>query len=254
MLMYTVSFTLHETMAVTVHNRHPNIEVVSQVYFCNDGGHYDQSIERTNTSTIMKIGFRFGLDRLPDGILMYELQRRGNSESDHQPNTDTISAEVVKNASEVMHLSVIWKMNCSGKLKVRMTLVEHDNKLVLNKDKLAQLYNKVHDIPFEYDYFGWLMCDNIELAAKYMVMYEEGLGLKIIISKGVRTNCAMKPIWIDSTRQVSSLMVIYSMLIYIVSLTLQSAIDLTIDNVYTNIELTSLVYFVKDVRCNIQFP
>jgi hypothetical protein len=41
---------------------------------------------------------------------------------------------------------------------------------------------------------------------------------------------------------------------YIVSLILQSAINLTIDNQCTNIELTSPVYFIKDTTCHVQFP
>jgi hypothetical protein len=44
------------------------------------------------------------------------------------------------------------------------------------------------------------------------------------------------------------------MLIYIISLTLQSAIDVTINNQCTTIALISPVYFVKDATCHIQFP
>jgi hypothetical protein len=44
------------------------------------------------------------------------------------------------------------------------------------------------------------------------------------------------------------------LLIYIVSLAFQSAIDVTINNQCSNIELTSTVYFIKDEMCHIQFP
>jgi hypothetical protein len=44
------------------------------------------------------------------------------------------------------------------------------------------------------------------------------------------------------------------LLIYIVSLTLQSAMNMTINNQYSNIELTCPVYFVKGAVCHIQFP
>jgi hypothetical protein len=44
------------------------------------------------------------------------------------------------------------------------------------------------------------------------------------------------------------------LLIYIVSLTIQSVIGLTVDNRCTNIELTSPVHFIKDATCYIQFP
>jgi hypothetical protein len=44
------------------------------------------------------------------------------------------------------------------------------------------------------------------------------------------------------------------MLIYIVSLTLQSMVDITINNQCPNIELVSPVYFIRDAMCRIQFP
>jgi hypothetical protein len=44
------------------------------------------------------------------------------------------------------------------------------------------------------------------------------------------------------------------MLIYIISLTLQSAIDMTINNQCSDIKLISPVYFNKDTTYHIQFP
>jgi hypothetical protein len=44
------------------------------------------------------------------------------------------------------------------------------------------------------------------------------------------------------------------LLIYIVSLTIQSVIGLTINNRCTDIELTSPIHFIKDATCYIQFP
>jgi hypothetical protein len=49
-------------------------------------------------------------------------------------------------------------------------------------------------------------------------------------------------------------MAIYFILIYVVSLTIQSMVDVTIDNRCRNIKLTSPVYFIKDTTCHIQFP
>jgi hypothetical protein len=43
-------------------------------------------------------------------------------------------------------------------------------------------------------------------------------------------------------------------LIHIVSLTLQSVMEVAIDNQCTDIELTSSTYFIKDATCCIQFP
>jgi hypothetical protein len=44
------------------------------------------------------------------------------------------------------------------------------------------------------------------------------------------------------------------MLIYIISLTLQSTMEITIDNQCSNIRLTSPVYFIGDATCRILFP
>jgi hypothetical protein len=44
------------------------------------------------------------------------------------------------------------------------------------------------------------------------------------------------------------------MLIYIVSLTLQSTMNVAINNRCSNIELISPVYFIRDATCHIQFP
>jgi hypothetical protein len=44
------------------------------------------------------------------------------------------------------------------------------------------------------------------------------------------------------------------LLIYIASLAIQSAIDMTINNQYSNIELTFSTYFIKDAIYHMQFP
>jgi hypothetical protein len=49
-------------------------------------------------------------------------------------------------------------------------------------------------------------------------------------------------------------MLIYSTLIYIVSLALRLTMNVTINNRCTNIVLTSPVYFIKDTVCHVYFP
>jgi hypothetical protein len=86
------------------------------------------------------------------------------------------------------------------------------------------------------------------------MMQKSGIELKIDISQGIEDKSTKSALWIDSERQVSSLMVTHSMLIYIISLTLQSTMNVIINNQCPNIELTSPVYFTKDTTCHIQFP
>jgi hypothetical protein len=76
MLICTASLTLHETMNVAIHNRSPDIELASTVYFCNRGIYNAYSVEKTDTGAMMKIGFMFGLNKLSEGILIYEVQKK----------------------------------------------------------------------------------------------------------------------------------------------------------------------------------
>jgi hypothetical protein len=152
----------------------------------------------------------FGFDLYQDefgGIMMYEVKRKRNTISDHQSSIDTISTKVIEEALKMIRLLITWKIDCSGKPRVNMVLVEYNNELVLNEDKLAQLYDKINCKLCPYYGSIWLMCDNTTLKAEYEVVNEESFELKIIISKGFRCEYIMKPTWIDSTRQVSYLMI-----------------------------------------------
>jgi hypothetical protein len=219
-LMCTVSLILHNTIDVTVYNQYSDIELVSLAYFCNCETYDEYSIEREDIGSMMKIGFRFDLEQdEPGGILIYKVQR--NTKSDHQSSTDTTSAEAVEDTSKIMQFLVTWKVTCSWKMIIAFTmLVEHSNELVLDEDKIAHLYDKVNDMPIEmYKLFSrydgvfkstWLICDKTVLEATYELTFEKGIELKITVSEGVENKYTMKPLWIDPTGQVLSLMVIYS--------------------------------------------
>jgi hypothetical protein len=253
MLMCTVSLTFPETMVMIVHNQYPDIKLVSPVYLCNHGTYYTYPVRKTNAGTMMEIEFRSDPDQNKiDGILMYKMQRKRKTRSNHRSIID----KVIEEASKMMRLLVIWRIECSGEPKVNIMLIEYNNEFVLNEDRLAQFYEEVNDIPSGYDLpiCTWLVCNNTVLKVEYRLVRKAVLESNIIIYKGAEDKHTMKPIWIDSTRQVSLLMVIYVMLIYIVSFTLQSAIDLTINNQCTDIELISPIYFIKDAKCYIQFP
>jgi hypothetical protein len=262
--MRTVSLTLHMPMYVTVHNQHSGIELTSPVCFC-DGRIYDEySVERSDGGAVMKVGLRFGLlDKLPGGILMCRVQRNRNAKCDYQSSTDTTFIGAADDTSKIMRLLVTWKINRSWKFNVRIILVGHDDELVLNEDKLAQLYDKVNDIPSDvYDwilkYDGiykevWLMNDNTVLVTTNDAIYEIGCELKITISEGAKDKDAESAFWIDSARQVSSDgNTLYANLNC--SLILQSTTNVTINNRCSNIELTSPVYFTKDNTCHTHLP
>jgi hypothetical protein len=202
-LMCIVSLTLHGVMDVTVYNQYSDIELVSPVYFCNHGSYNEYPVERTGGSVMMKIDFNFGLDKLPGGILMYKVQRKGNTESDYQSNIDITLAETVGDMSKMMRLLVVWEIERFGESRVRIVLVEHDNKLILNEDKLAKLYDKVNK-QFSRSYnpsrYSWLVSANTVLKTTYEIAQKEGLELKIVISKGIKDCNARPALWIDPER------------------------------------------------------
>jgi hypothetical protein len=215
-----VSLTLHMPMDVTVHNQHSGIELTSPIGFCDGRIYKEYSVERMGGGAVLKISTRFGLlDKFPGGILMCEVQKKENTGSDHQSSTNTTSSKTVEGTSKIMRLLVIWEVNLSGRSRTCTILVEHDNDLILNENKLAQLYNKVNNIPFKaynwilkYDdiyKWVWLISDNTVLEATDDIIYEKGCELKITISEGVEDENAASAFWIDSTRQVPSLIVIY---------------------------------------------
>jgi hypothetical protein len=210
-LTFATSLTLRMPVNVIVHSHYPGIELASLACFC-DGRTYDEySVERDDDCAATKIGFRFNLNQDKcEGALMYEVQRNENTKSDYQPNTDTISTETVEDTSKIMRLLVTWKIMNTWKCSVYVVLVEHDNELILDEDKLTRLYNKINDIPSEiytsflkYDGITkstWLIYDNAVLDAEYRAVLGKGIELEVLISKGVKDKDVEPALWVDSKR------------------------------------------------------
>jgi hypothetical protein len=203
-LMCTVSLTLCRTIDVTVHNQCPDIELISPVYFCNCGVYNEYSVETMDVGAIIKIGFSFDFDQDEHGgILMYEMQRKESIRSDHRFNTNITSAETAKDASKRIRLLVAWKIERFREPSMRIMLIEHEDELVMNEDKLAQLYDKINGQLTEHytaSKSKWLVCDNIILMMIYESVQEEGIGLKITISRGDKDEDTKLALWIDSER------------------------------------------------------
>jgi hypothetical protein len=200
-LMCTVSLTLRGIMDVTVHNQYPDIELVSPVYFCNRGVYNEYPVERTDVGAMMMISFQFGLDKLPGGILMYGVQRKGNIESDHQFSTDATSIEAVEDTSKITRLLVAWKIEHFGEPKVYIVLVEHDKDLEWDEDKLRWLHQKCwHPLNawINPTRNNWLLDDGAVLETTSKVM-NGGHRWDISISEGDNDN-VMRPLWIDVER------------------------------------------------------
>jgi hypothetical protein len=209
-LTCTVSLILHETMAMTVQNRYSDVELVSPIYFCAGGTYYEYPVEKKDKGVMMKFDFRINLDQdVSGGILMYEIRRKGNIGSDHPSNNDTTYATVIEEASKMIRLLVFWKIKQHEDPGAGVILVEHDNELVLNEDKMAQLCENVNDMPSDNYRYMWSMGNNTELSIRRETFWRKYLELEIEIFKGFRDEDNTRPMWIDSERQVQSEMAIY---------------------------------------------
>jgi hypothetical protein len=208
MLTCAVSLTLHEVIPVTIYKRHPDIELVSPIYFCAGGAYYEYRVERVDKGVVMKFDFRFDLDRdEPGSILMYEIRKKGHAISDHQSGTDTIYTKAIENASKMTQLLVFWKIKQHEDSESSVILVEYDNELFLNEDKLAQLYENVNDMPYDCYKCTWSMCNNTTLDAKPWTIRRTDPRLMIEISIGFNEHDNIRPTWIDPERRVSSLII-----------------------------------------------
>lgn len=153
------------------------------------------------TGVVTKLDFRF--DTVQDefsGILMYEIRKKGNIRFNHQSGTDSISTKVIEKTLKMMRLLVTWKIKYSGQPKVNIMLVDYDNKLILDEDKLVKLYNKVNGIPADHNSSGCvrLLCDDIMLEVTPKVVWESGLKLDITASTILRDPDIIKPMRIES--------------------------------------------------------
>jgi hypothetical protein len=201
MLMCGFSLTLQKTIVMLIYNQYPGIELISPVYFCNCGTHYEYPVKRTNEGAVMKIDLRFDPNQdEPVGILMYKVQREENTISGHQSSIDPIYSKAIESVSKMVRFLVIWKIKRSGEPKVDVMLVEHGNELILNEDKLAKLFDKVNSMPSTYFATGWLMYDNTISSVLREVVRRGSLESRITIS--TENNCpnVIRLMWIESER------------------------------------------------------
>jgi hypothetical protein len=209
-LMHTVSLTLCKAMDITIRNQHPDIELASPVCFCNRGTYCKYPFERTDDGAV-KIGLRLDIDQdKSGGMLMYEVQRKGNIRFNYRSSIDTVYTKAMKEALKMKRLLITWEIKHSDKPKVNAILVEYNNDLFQNGDKLARLYEKTNGISFgreRYEYI-WSMYSNTALKTRYETIWRTSLELEITICKGFRNQINTRQMWIDSERQVLSEVII----------------------------------------------
>jgi hypothetical protein len=180
-----VSLTLQSAIDMTINNNY-NIDLTSLVYFTKDVTCHPQFPQQINPKSIVKVKFVTGVDQsIFGGVLLYHLPR----EDDTFTNTQ---------------LLVIWGYRHtkyhSHVLYSHAWLIEHENTLVWDKDKLKMLHDKYYDQWYtDYDMGPWLLKDNTKLNIEYKSS-RGGFEMNIIISEEKRYLSYRKPLWVDPNR------------------------------------------------------
>jgi hypothetical protein len=142
----------------------------------------------------MKVNFKTDMYQSTfGGILLYNLQRKENDESNDRVDKDTaMSAQLL----------VIWKFRID-RFYSHAWLIEYESTLIWNEDKLKTLYNiydSQRDTDISFDAGKWLLKDNTKLQIMCKASYKRILEMKIIISEEKDTLYPIKPLWIDPNR------------------------------------------------------
>jgi hypothetical protein len=186
------------SMKVDIHNKCSNIELVEPVYF-SDGATcdipLDQKIEPNGAlKTVFRIKFTRGKF---EGAILYRLRKKG-ANSDQQPDTETTSNG--KNQPNRTQLLVGWKLERLQDPRVYMLLVEHEEKLVWDGNKLIEQHNEfrgrlnVHNGSVT---STWLMEDGSVLRLALDGVGSGEYGIRIVITDAQQNEHTSIPIWIE---------------------------------------------------------
>jgi hypothetical protein len=242
--MHTVSF-VKEALNITIHNQYPSSELISPVYFSTGTTCHVSPSQKTNTGITMEASF--GIDSKQEDFkcaLLYKLRKKHTSRADNQPNDDTAS---IKDITTSIHLLVIWDVEDYNH-KFCVCLIEFTNDFTWDEDSLWSLYDDYNN-QFCEDYksnvITWLMHDGSVMRTQSEVSYGSDYKLNIVISEGNGEDDMEEAMKIDPKRLVLLLSMLI-MLIYTISIWIQTSFKLNIHNQCSNIDLVSLTYVTDD--------
>jgi hypothetical protein len=221
-----ISLELQSAMDVTIHNQCTNIELTSLVYFTKDTMHCGHIPKQANSKRSMHVKVPINLDTF-GGVLLYHLQRKEND----------------KTTSTSTQILVIWGRS-SDWFYSNVYIVEHENALDWNKDKLERLYDEYDSqyyVRSNIDMYEWLLDDNIMLKTTCESSHGD-LKMQVIISEEIYLDRPIKPLWIDANRQVPTLFMVACVNL-IISFNFYFVSSVAIHNQCSDFELTSPVYF-----------
>jgi hypothetical protein len=149
----------------------------------------------------------FGIDSKQEdvkGSLLYKLQRKHTTNTDNQPNSNSVSTE---NTTTNIYLLVVWNA-ISVQHSFYTCLIEcNDDNFTWDEDKLWALYRE-YDDQFYKDYksntITWSMHDGTVMKTRVSLTYGPNYKLDIDISEGTVNYEIKEPMQIDPKRLVLS--------------------------------------------------
>jgi hypothetical protein len=187
-------------LTVLVHNKCPDFELESPVYFGHNVIWFRSPDQKVDTNTVTRASFgRYILETKLVNALIYKLQMKKRCESSDQSNVDNMPTE---DTSTSLQLLVIWKSNDMDKYRlfVRALLIKHSNTIIWNEDTLEKLYS-MYLAPFGDDCNikdTWLLDDATALITTSN-WNDMNFETKITISKGTREGDSIEPLWVSSS-------------------------------------------------------
>jgi hypothetical protein len=246
--MCTVSF-YKETLNITIHNLHPDLELTSLVYFNIATACYVPPSQQIDSGNAMSASFGIALNQEDfKGALLYKLQRKYATRTDNHPNNN--STVCIENPETNVYLLVVW--NTEAVASFCTCLIECADDFTWDEDKLWALYAEYKYRFNEFcnsDTATWSMHDGAVMKTKFDVTYGSECKLNIVISKSTGKYKMKRPKRADPKRLVLSLTVLM-VLIYAASLSIEPSIKLNTHNQCLDIDLVSPTYFIYcDLKC-----
>jgi hypothetical protein len=172
---------------LNIYNKCQDVNLTSPVYFIHGGKCHTVPNQKIDVNAVMSNLFVFDsrCDIL-EGALIYRVQRRWHIEPDELRGTE---------------LLVTWHVDHAEESHVRALLIEHNEELDWNEDKLRVLHQKCwQPLDAWVDPIGnnWLL-HNLPVLATSVKIMNGGYRWDISISEGMEDN-VKRPLWIDAER------------------------------------------------------
>jgi hypothetical protein len=244
--MYDVSFTKDkEALDITIYNLYPDLELVSPIYCGNGTTFHVSPIQQTDTGNTMEASFGiYPKQENVKGAFLYKLKGKHTDRTGNQLNSSTA---LIEDTATSVYLLVVWDITYYSH-KICACVIECADDFTWDEDKLWALCHQSSDQFYKQcnrRIITWLIHGDAVIKIRREVVYGSDYKLNIILSEGTGKYDMKEPIKYNLERSVMPLSIMI-VLMYMVSLFIQSTFKLNIHNQCLNIDLVSPVYYTGD--------